>query len=120
MTKKQIKKLVLQSYTGRDLDTKKVDKLIAGISRKDLKVYVRVLKNWERKESVDIIIPDEKYKKSLKVPMMKKIFPNKKIRYSTDSTLIAGVRIVNQDMVYDFNLKNTLEDIVEHIKEQYD
>ncbi len=83
-------------------------------------MYVRTLKNWERKRSVDIIIADEKYKKNLKVSMIKKVFPNKEVRYSADSTLVAGVRIVNQDMVYDFNLKSTLDDIVEHIRKQYD
>lgn len=120
MTKKQIEKLVLQSYTGRRLDNKKINNLISKVSRRDLKMYISALKNWERKRSIDILIPDEKYKKNLKIEMIKKMFPNKEIKYSTDSALVTGIRIVSGDMVYDFNLRTTLEDIVENIKKQYD
>lgn len=120
MTKKQIEKLVLQSYTGRRLDNKKINKLISKVPRRDLKMYIRALKSWERKRSIDIIIPNEKYKKNLKIEMIKKMFPDKEIKYSTDSTLVAGIRIVKEDMVYDFNLKTILEDIIENIKKQYD
>lgn len=120
MTKRQIDKLVLESYTGEDLSAKKVEKLTEGISRKDLKMYIRALKNWERKTSVEILIPDEKYKKNLNLNLIKSLFPKKKIKYNIDSTLITGVKIINQDMTYDFNLKNTLENIVENIRKQYD
>lgn len=120
MLKKQIEKLVLLSYTGNNLDNKKVEKLISSISRRDLKMYIGALKNWERKQGIEILIPDEGYKKNLRLNMIKKIFPKKEIRYSVDSSLITGIRVVSQDLVYDFNLKNTLEDIVEHIRKQYD
>lgn len=52
--------------------------------------------------------------------MIKRLFPNKEIKFKVDSSLISGVKIVSEDMVYDFNLKNTLEEIVEHIRSQYD
>lgn len=120
MTKKQIDKLALQSYRGNNLDSRRVEEVVAGISRLDLKMYIRALKNWESRESINIIIPNEKYKNNLKVSMLKKMFPSKKIKFILDSSLVAGVRIINQDMVYDFNLKNTLEDIVGHIRKQYD
>lgn len=120
MTKKQIDKLVLESFTGNNLNLKKVEKVALQISRKDLKSYIRALKDWQRRNSIDIIATNEKYKKNLNHEMVKKIFPKKKIIYSIDPTLITGMRIVDADMVYDFNLKNTLENIVEHIRSQYD
>ncbi|MEX2007188.1 MAG: hypothetical protein WD992_00230 [Candidatus Levyibacteriota bacterium] len=120
MTKKQIDKLTLASYKGNKLNIKKIYKITSGISRRDLKMYIYALKNWERKHNVEIIIPDEKYKRNLNLAMIKRIFPEKEIKYSIDSTLTTGVKIINQDMVYDFNLKDTLEDIVEHIRAQYD
>ena len=120
MTHKQIDKLVLESYTGEDISAKRVEKITCGISRKDLKMYIRALKNWERKTSVEILIPDEKYKKNINLSMIKSLFPKKKIKYTIDSSLITGIKIINQDMVYDFNLKNTLENIVENIRKQYD
>jgi F0F1-type ATP synthase delta subunit len=41
----------------------------------------------------------------------------KKIIIKEDKTLLAGMRIEDADMVYDLNLKNTLNRIVEHISE---
>ncbi len=120
MIKKQVEKLALLSYVGNNLDNKKAEKITSSMSRSDLKMYIEALKNWERKQRIEILIPDEGYKKNLKLNMIKKIFPKKEIRYSVDSSLITGIRIVSQDLVYDFNLKNTLEDIVEHIRKQYD
>ncbi len=120
MTKKQIERLVLESYAGNSMDTRRVEKLTSGISRGDLKIYIRALKNWERKTSIEIITPDERYQKDLKLSMIKRLFPNKEIKFKVDSSLISGVKIVSEDMVYDFNLKNTLEEIVEHIRSQYD
>lgn len=120
MTKKQIEQLVLQSYAGNELSAKKVEKLVSGISRGDLKMYIRTLKNWERKNNIELIVPDEKYQKNIKLDMIKRLFPKKQIKYSVDSSLITGVRVISEDMIYDFNLKNTLEDIVEHIRKQYD
>lgn len=120
MTKKQIEQLVLQSYTGDNLDNRKVERLIGQVSRRDLKMYIRTLRNWERKRSVEILIPDEGYKKNIKLDMIKKMFPKKRVKYSVDSSLITGVKVISEDMVYDFNLKDTLENIVEHIRKQYD
>lgn len=120
MTKKQIDQLALASYTGNSLNRRKVEKLTSLMLRKDLKMYIRALKNWERKHSIEIIIPDDKYKKDLNFTTIRQIFPKKEIKYSTDPTLVTGIRIVAEDMAYDFNLKDTLEDIVEHIRAQYD
>ncbi len=120
MKKKQIEQLVLQSYFGENLDIKKVEKLTSQISRIDLKMYIRTLKNWERKHSVEIFIPEAKYKNFLKLKTIKTAFPKKKVKLNTDPTLITGVKIVSEDLVYDFNLKDTLEDLVEHIRQQYD
>ncbi len=120
MIKKHIEQLILQSYTGDNLDIKKVERLIAGISRRDLKMYIRALKNWENKRSIEIQMPDNGYQKNIKIDMIKKLFPNKKVKYSLNPSLISGIKIINQDTIYDFNLKNTLEDIIDSIIKQYD
>ncbi len=120
MKKKQIEHLVLQSYSGGNLDIKSVEKLISQISRRDLKMYIRALKNWENKHSVEIFVPEEKYKNYLKSGTIKKLFPKKKVKFDTDPSLIMGVRIISEDLIYDFDLKDTLEGLVEHIRQQYD
>ena len=120
MKKKQIEHLVLQSYSGGNLDIKRVEKHTSQISRRDLKRYIRALKKWEMKRSVEIFIPKAKYKNFLKLGTIKTTFPKKKVKFNTDPTLITGVKIVSEDLIYDFNLKDTLEDLVEHIRQQYD
>lgn len=120
MTKKQIEQLVFQSYTKDSLDLKKMQKYILGLSRRDLKRYIRIIKNWEKKQSVEVITPSENYKKNVNEKMIKALFSKRNVKYTTDTSIIAGVKIINDDIVYNFNLKDTLESIMENIEKQYD
>ncbi len=80
MKKKQIEQLVLQSYSGENLDIKRVEKLTSQISRRDLKMYIRALKNWGTKHSVEIFISEAKYRNYLKLATIKTAFPKKKVK----------------------------------------
>jgi len=120
MTKKQIDQLVFQSYTRDDLDLKKIQRYIVGLSRRDIKRFIRAVRNFEKKQSVEVIMPSENYRQSVNEKVIKALFSKRNIRYAIDPTIIAGARIINDDIVYDFNLKNTLEAILENIEKQYD
>lgn len=120
MTKKQIEQLAFHSYAKGNLDLKKIEKYSAGLSRIDLKRYIRTLKNLEKKQRVEVIIPFINYRKNVNEKMLKALFLKRNIKYTIDPSIIAGVKIVNDDIVYNFNLKNTLEAIIENIEKQYD
>lgn len=120
MTKKQIDNLVKESYSGSNLDLKKVNKIQKFLKRADLKLYIRGVKNLESKKTVTVVVPNEDNKKNIDEKIIKKMFPNKKINYKTNPSLVIGARIINEDRVFDFNLENSLGNILEYIEKQYD
>jgi F0F1-type ATP synthase delta subunit len=114
MTRKIIKKLVLASYTNNNLDSKKVDKIAKLLNRQELKAYIKAIKNYEKGKSVTLLTPDSANNKT-DVNELKKLFPDKKILLEQDKSLLAGIRIIDNDTIYDFNLKNTLQNLVSYI-----
>lgn len=121
MTKKQIKKLANLSFTRNNLDANKVRRIARFLKRSDLKEYVRALKSIEANKKVHVLIPNlSQLKRSDLQKTFGKIFPDKKILYEEDPSLLVGVRVINNDQVFDFNLKNTLENLGSFVENQYD
>ncbi len=120
MTNKQIKTLALQSYTKDNLDQKKVTRITNQLNRSDLKAYIKALKNLEKQKTVTVILPDIKMKQKDLDKQFKLAFPNKSINYETDESLLVGVKIINNDLIYEFNLRDTLKRINSYIIEKYD
>ncbi len=119
MTRKQILQLVCASYTKEKLDDKKVTKIASLLKRKDLKSYVRALKLQEKKSTVNIALPQAAVYNSSK-RIFFDLFPGKSITVSEDKLLLLGGKIIADDMVYDFSLKNRLEDFLMDLENQYD
>jgi len=120
MTKKDIKKLAEWSYTKENLDQKKARKITKLLGKSDLKLYIKALKNIESKKVVRIVVPD---KKMIDINMLKQFqtaFPKKRIEIEEDSGLILGIKIVDNDLIYQLNLKNTLDNLSQYLVEQYD
>ncbi|GDX61925.1 hypothetical protein LBMAG33_2350 [Candidatus Levyibacteriota bacterium] len=119
MTKKQIKDLVITSYKSDDeLDEATVEKLTDLLSRTQLKQYIIALKKYEEDKSVLVklaTLPSIDEEKKLK-----EVFPNKKIVFDVDPSIITGMRVVNKDIISEYNLKNTLDNLIAHITENYD
>lgn len=113
MTKKQLKNLVLQSYTKESLDEKKVKSATGFLTRSQLKVYIRELKNYESKKTVSIKAAHLPTKASQETFL--KLFPGKQIVYTVDPTLLVGIQIINNDLVYNLNLKDTLDNLLSHV-----
>ncbi len=120
MTGKQIKDLALQSYTKEALDQKKVNRIAKVLKRSDLKAYIKVLKRLEKEKTVTVILPKIKVNQNDLDKQFKLAFPNKKINYQADENLIVGVKIINNDLIYEFNLRDTLKRINSYIIERYD
>lgn len=116
MDRKKINQIALESYTNDFLDEKKVNRISVVLSRSDLKKYIKALKNIEKKKSLIISAPFIGPNAS----QFEKLFPNKKIVLIKDPSLMLGVQIVDNDIVYDFSLKNTLGKIISYIEKDYD
>lgn len=113
MTKKQIQELVLDSYSNNSINPEKVDKISEQMDRRELKEYIKALKNYENKNSVIITLPSLPKEEDTK--KFSSLFPNKKIVYNIDPSLMLGVRIKNRDLITEVNLKDTLEDMLKHV-----
>lgn len=113
MTKKQLKNLALQSYTKGLLDEKKVNSAALILTRSQLKQYLKELKNYESKKTVNIKAAHLPTKASQETFL--KLFPGKQIVYTVDPTLLVGIQIINNDQVFDLNLKDTLDNLLSHV-----
>ena len=111
---KKIKNLELASYKNGNLDSLLVSKFIKQLSRKDLKIYIKILKSIESKKNVVLTVADTNISGEF-LKKTKNLFPGKEIIVKEDKSLIAGLKIVDFDMVYEFNLKNKIEKISEFI-----
>jgi hypothetical protein len=116
MNSKKIDKLITASYKDNDLDQKKVNKISSLIGRADLKKYINGLKMAENKKSLIISSPAN----NQDLRRFEKLFPNKKIILKKDPSLMLGVRVIDNDLVYEFTLKNSLDKILNYIKQNYD
>ncbi len=117
MNKKLLKQLVLISYKNGDLDNKIVSKIADKLGRNDLKQYIKSLKNAEKLRNVYIESPFEMSNNLKK--QMSDSFPGKKIKTVKNLSLLLGTKVVYNDDVFEMNLKNSLDVIVENI-ENYD
>jgi|SRR3989338_2936922 len=115
MTTRDIKKMALLSFKNENLDEQIVLKIAKMLSKKDLRQYIKTLRLIDRKKTVVVSIAN-KTNVSLQAKLTK-IFKDKKIIIKEDKNLIAGIKIEDFDNVYEFNLKNTLENIVNFVNQ---
>lgn len=108
MTKNYIKKLASVSYTRGRLDNEKVNRVAKSLKRGDLKVYIKNLKAINSKHTVTITVPDEQGLNE-KRRYLSKIYPNKKLVFNIDPSLLTGIRIIDSDNEYELSLKSFLE-----------
>lgn len=115
---RKIKQLVLASYTSGQIDVEKINRIVNFLNRQELKQYIKGLKYTEQKSTVivDVPIPKEQEYKS----EFQSIFPDKKIVMHLDPTLILGMRVTDNDIVYEMNLKDRLVSLEASIEEDYD
>src|SRR5579872_2682018 len=99
MTNKQLKHLAMNSFQENSLDEQKANQIIARLKKKDARAYVRALRLHESQLAVNVSLPypaDEKTKKSLQIR-----FPDKKMVYTIDKELLGGMKIIENDILYD-------------------
>lgn len=118
MNKHILKQLVSESYTGENVDARKVMRITDVLTRSELKDYIHALKDQESKTTVTLTVPEGM--EGIELEQFKDIFPQKKLNVETDENLILGVKVTDNDNVYEFNMRNTLEKMVEYIERNYD
>lgn len=119
MTKKEIEILAQESYTGNALDEGTVIKFASYMDRKHLKTFIRELKKIEKNTNVVIALPNQTSYTSAK-ENFKHSFKGKHLILQEDTSLLAGVRIVNNDMVYEQSLKHSLDEMIQTIENRYE
>ncbi len=116
MTKKDIKILAEKSYNNKGiLDKTTATKIANRLSRADLKEYIKALRAIEQKNTVTVVLPSPKAKNSDLEKEIRAKFAGKNISYEIDPELLAGIKIIDNDLIYNFNLKNTIERVINHI-----
>lgn len=116
MDRKALLELVRISYTKNELDEETVKKIAALLPRKALKAYIKALKLAEKKRTVTIALP---YRNALDEKDFVQYFPDKKIALSLNPSLLVGLHIEQDDLVYDYNLKQRLEQVLQETVENY-
>ncbi len=115
MKKKLLDQLVKASYTKGELDVTHVNKIASLLRRADLKQYIRALKSNDKRRTVIIASAFPLAKKD--EAAMKDVYPNKKLSLTVDPSLLLGVRITDNDSIYELNLRDTLHRMSTYIEE---
>ena len=115
MTKNTMTLLVRESYNGDKLDGDKAISIASRLNRNQLKEYINALKDNETKNNVFVTLPYAQNEE-----LFSKLYHGKKIVLNIDPSIMLGVKIEEQDNVYEFNLRNALEKIVNYVSESYE
>jgi len=120
MIYKNAKKLALQSFDNNILNQKKVNLIEGKLKSSDMKKYIKALKLIERKNTIYLVLPNEKIKNGVDyaIESLKKMYPGKKIEYLYDKSLMAGIKIINDDLIYEYNIGNTINNIFLHLNQK--
>ena len=117
MNRQTLKQLVIESYSDGELAADKVNKIADLLTKKELRLYIKALKNWERQNKLFVEVPNDD---KIDLEELQSIFPDKRIVVNVDPSLLLGMRLQSNDDIFEISLKNTLDKITEHIEEQYD
>ena len=108
MKKNVIKKLAEVSFKNDEVDQDKVKKIANLLKREDLKLYIKNLKIINDKRSVQVTIPGDEGFIEIK-RYFTKLYPNKRVVFNIDPTLLTGVKVVDYDNIYELSLRGFLE-----------
>ncbi|OGH06047.1 MAG: hypothetical protein A2W22_03940 [Candidatus Levybacteria bacterium RBG_16_35_11] len=120
MTRKQFKLLAQGSYTRGKLDVKKVKQIAKLLKPSQLRQYVKELKKIEEKKVIRVVVPNKEMISKNNILLIKSAYPKKTVLIEEDPKLILGIKLIDNDLIYDLNLRNNLENINEFIIDRYD
>lgn len=119
MQKKIVKRLVSASYVkNNQLDEGKVNRIASLLTRRELKAYIKALKTYEKQQTV--LIESSFPLSDKQEHMLKEQFSSKKIVLEGNPDLLFGIKVTENDLVYDMNMRKTLEMLEKYVEEEYD
>lgn len=119
MIKKQIKQLAKASFTRGNIDSKKALRVARMLKKGELREYIKYLKTQISANKVRVLIPDLEKIDEIKIKKnFERIFPDKKILIEQNPELLLGIKVIDNDKIYDFNLRNSFDNMIEYFKEQ--
>jgi hypothetical protein len=113
MDKKLTALLIEKSLSDNRLDNKKILNIADGLNRKQLKAYIDGLKRWWQKNTV--IVESAKKVSQQTQGEFRKLYTNKQVLFQENPDLIIGTRVIDNDTIYELNLKDTLNHIRQYI-----
>lgn len=116
MTKKNLKLLAQKSFKGNYMDPKKIKKIASLLKRSELRNYLNFLRLQDLQKKITVITPEAA--KGLQ-KTLSKMYPNRRINYAEDPSIILGIKVIDNDTIYELDLKDTLNSLKDYIK-QYD
>lgn len=114
MTKREIKTLTIASYKNDKLNEAFIVRVMKALSRKDMKAYLRALQLEEKKRKIYVATAQKSGYNTTK-KSLEKIFAHKDIVFQEDPSLLLGLKIIDNDIVYDMSLKNQLETVAKEV-----
>ncbi|MBI2031129.1 MAG: hypothetical protein HYT08_00795 [Candidatus Levybacteria bacterium] len=117
MDYKKIKKIAEQSFINNKLDPKIVNFVTKKLKRSEIKKYIKILRLLERKKTIYLVLPKvtENQGTDYVLSYLNKTYPDKKIEIEKDPSLISGIKILNDDIIYNYNVKDTINNLISHI-----
>ncbi len=109
MDKKQIAKLVDMSFVDGILDEKSVNKIIGQLDGRELREFLKKLTEQEKMQHVYVDLTFDLHDADKK--KFKELFPKRQVVFRKDAELVFGIRITDNDMVYNFNMKDAFDQI---------
>ena len=110
MQKSQLKNLVQYSYNNGRLDESAVETIADKLERKELKAYLRLLKQEQQKKEVIVIAAQELTNEEKQ--KLESLYPEKRVVYSIDASMISGVKVIENDQEFEINMNSTFHDIM--------
>lgn len=113
MNKSFMKKVVQASFVNGILDETNVSRIAKSLTYSELKLYTTLLKRELAKLSV-IVISANSLTSDQQAETMN-LYPGKSVSFEIDPTLLGGMRVIENDMIYENNLATTLQTLESHV-----
>lgn len=89
------------------------------LKKNELREYIKHLKTQISANKVRVLVPNLEKIDEIKIKKhFSKFFPDKKIFIEQNPELLLGIKVIDNDIIYDFNLKNSFDNMIEQFKEQ--
>jgi hypothetical protein len=116
MNKQILAQLIEQCLTNKKLDNKKVEKIAQQLTRTQLKAYIDGLKRFVSKNTV-VVESAGKLSAATREEFVK-LFKDKDVVFRHNPELIVGTRIIDNDIIYELNLKDTLQHMKQYVTQE--